>query len=229
MRSVRRLLLLLLAPVVLVLAGTSVASAHTGTTAVAASEGRTQITWSFAHGCNGKPTVGLRVKLPDGAWNVSPSSPAGWSAAVTATEVHWTGPAIADGTTASFTAVMVLVQPAGSTVTMPTVQECTDGAEIAWIEAPSSSDGTESTHPAPTIVVPANSTLPPSTTTAAPSTTTSSVAMTSTSRMITGSSAITDNGSPTSTSGVIVFAGVCAVIAIGAAVLFLRHRRSTKD
>lgn len=51
---------------------------------------------------------------------------------------------------------------------------------------------------------------------------------TSTARMVTGSSAITDEGSPSNTAGVLVFAGVCAVIVIGALVLFLRHRRATR-
>lgn len=219
-RTVRRLAVLLLAPLVTVAVGSSVAAAHTGTTARAVADGRTDIQWSFAHGCSGKPTIGLRVKLPEGAWNVSPTNGAGWTSTVTTTEIHWTGGSIPDGTTATFSAAMVLAQPTGSTVIMPTVQECTDGAEIAWIESPSSADGTESTHPAPTIVVPANATQPPSTTTS-----TTIAAPTTTARMAANSSAVTQEGSPSNSSGLWVFIGVCAVILGGTAILFLRHRR----
>ena len=49
---------------------------------------------------------------------------------------------------------------------------------------------------------------------------------TSTARMVSGSSAVTNEGSPSNSAGVLVFAGVCAVIVIGALVLFLRHRRT---
>lgn len=225
MRSIRHLAVLVLAPIVALVLGTSVAAAHTGTSATALPEGMTNIQWSFAHGCNGKATIGLRVKLPDGAWNVTPTNGAGWTSTVSSTEIHWTGGSIPDGSTAAFSAAMVLGQPAGSTVTMPTVQECTDGAEIAWIESPSSSDGTESTHPAPTIVVPANSTVPPSTTIAS---TTTTAATNGDARMVANSNAITNEGSPSSTAGVVVFAVVCVVIFGGAGILYLRHRRSTK-
>lgn len=199
------------------------AAAHTGASASPAPEGRTLVTYSFSHGCSGAPTIGLRAQLPAGATNVNASNPSGWTSTVTPTEVHWTGPAIADGVSAQFNVSMVLAQPAGSTVTMPNIQECPNGAELAWIGTPSS-DTSESSRPAPTIVVPVNASTP--TTSGAAATSTTSIAS-GDARMATETNAITDEGSEQSESGRYVFFGACAAIAIGAAVLFLKYRNKT--
>jgi hypothetical protein len=138
---------------------------------------------------------------------------------VTPTEVHWTGPEIADGVSAQFNVAMVLAQPAGSTVVMPNIQECSGGAELAWIGAPSS-DTSESSRPAPTIVVPANASAAP-VTTVSPSVTVAS----GEARMSTDANAVTEEGSAQSDAGRFVFFGACAAIVIGAGVLFLKNRR----
>jgi len=228
MTTLRRtplLLLSLLTALIALVAFAGPASAHTGTTAKAAPEGRTLITYSFSHGCSGAATIGLRAQLPAGATSVIASNPEGWSSVVSATEIHWTGPAIADGATAHFDTAMVLAQPAGSTVTLPNIQECTGGAELAWIGAPSSDVG-ESSRPAPTIVVPQNATVAPvattETTVVAPTTT----AKPGTARMATETNAITEEGSAQSEAGRWVFIGVCAVIVIGAGVLYLKYRKT---
>lgn len=195
------------------------AAAHTGTTASPAPEGRTLVTYTFSHGCSGAPTIGLRAQLPAGASSVVASNPSGWSSTVTPTEVHWTGPEIADGVSAQFNVAMVLAQPAGSTVVMPNIQECSGGAELAWIGAPSS-DTSESSRPAPTIVVPANASAAP-VTTVSPSVTVAS----GEARMSTDANAVTEEGSAQSDAGRIVFFGACAAIVIGAGVLFLKNRR----
>jgi hypothetical protein len=140
---------------------------------------------------------------------------------VTPTEVHWTGPEIADGVSAQFNVAMVLAQPAGSTVVMPNIQECSGGAELAWIGAPSS-DTSESSRPAPTIVVPANASAPPVTTV---SPTVTVTVASGEARMSTDANAVTEEGSAQSDAGRIVFFGACAAIVIGAGVLFLKNRR----
>lgn len=203
--------------------GAGPAAAHTGTTASPAPEGRTLITYSFSHGCSGAPTIGLRAQLPVGATNIVVSNPNGWTSTVTATEVQWTGAEIADGVTAQFNVAMVLAQPAGTTITLPNIQECTGGKELAWIGTPNG-DTSESSRPAPTIVVPANASAAPVTTsTTAPSS--SSTIANGSARMATETNAVTEEGSEQSDSGRYVFFGVCAVIVIGAGVLFLRYRK----
>lgn len=229
MRSPFRLPLLLcltaMAVVTAMVTVATTASAHTMAQAEAGPDGSTAVTWSFSHGCDGRPTIGLRVQVPVGARNVSAVDPTGWTSTVSSTEIHWTGGSIPDGTSARFTASMVLGEPAGSTVTMPAIQECTDGTELAWIASPATADGTESTRPAPTIVVPVNDTRPP--TTSAPTTTATTLSSgTVTTRPVIGADAVTRDGSPSSTAGLWMFVLVCAVIAGGAGGLFLRqHRR----
>lgn len=219
-----RLLGLLSLTALSVLASATTASAHTTARAEAGPDGSTAVTWSFSHGCEGRPTIGLRVQVPSGAWGVIAADPPGWTSTVSSTEIHWTGGSIPDGTSARFTAAMVLRDPAGSTVTMPAIQECTDGAELAWIASPTTGDGTESTRPAPTIVVPVNSTQPP--VTSAPSTTVTTMPTGSvTTRPMIGADAVTRDGSPSSAAGLWMFVLVCAVLAGGAGGLFLRQRR----
>ena len=228
MTTFRRTPLLLLAALTALMAIVALAgpaSAHTGTKATAAAEGRTLITYSFSHGCDGAPTVGLRAQLPAGATGVIASNPEGWTSVVSATEIHWTGPAIADGATANFDAAMVLAQPVGSTITLPNIQECTGGAELAWIGTPSADTG-ESSRPAPTIVVPENATVAPNATPVTTAVTSTSSSTSGTARMATETNAITEEGSAQSDAGRWVFLGVCAVIVVGAGVLYLKYRKT---
>lgn len=226
-RSHRQIVLFafaVIAGVITLIVGAGPAAAHTGTTASPAPEGQTLITYTFSHGCSGAPTIGLRAQLPAGASNVVASNPAGWSSTVTPTEVRWTGPEIADGVSAQFNVAMVLAQPVGATVVMPNIQECTGGAELAWIGTPSS-DTSESSRPAPTIIVPANASAAPVTTvTTVSSTTTVAVGE---ARMATQANAVTEEGSEQSSAGQLVFFGACAAIVIGAGVLFLKYRKTS--
>jgi len=218
MRSAKRTVVMTMTALAIVLVAALPAAAHTTATATAGPNGTTVVTWSFSHGCDGRPTIGLRVRIPTGASAVTATDPAGWTSTVSTTAVEWTGPGIPDGTTARFTASMVLTERAGTSVVMPAVQQCTDGAELAWIS--DTGDASESSRPAPAIVVPVNDTTPPPT---APSTSTTTGP--STTRTVIGADAVTAKGSPTSTSGLAVFIGVCAVLVIGAGALILRQRR----
>jgi uncharacterized protein YcnI len=179
----------------------------------------TAITISIEHGCNGNPTTGLRVSVPTGAKDVTGTNAAGWTSTVTATEISWTGGSIAATKSGDFEFSLVLAQAAGETVTLPTIQTCTNNTEIAWIQTDSGNES-EASHPAPQFEVPKNST---SATTAVAASNGSST--TATARMATQSNAVTDEGSKTSTGGRYVFIGVCAAIAIGAGALFFKYRK----
>jgi len=194
--------------------------AHADATAKADAAGRTAITISLEHGCSGNPTTGLRVSLPAGATSVKGVDANGWTSTVTASEISWTGGSLAATKAGDFDFSLVLSQPAGSTVVLPTIQSCAKNTEIAWIEADTGSHS-ESGHPAPQFDVPINDSA------AVTGTAGSNASPSTTARMATQTNAITDEGSKTSTAGQYVFIGVCAVLAGGAAALFLKYRKKS--
>ena len=196
------------------------AAAHAEANATAEAAGRTGVTVSLTHGCDGNPTTGLRVSLPAGATAVKGIDSNGWTSTVTASEISWTGGSLAATTTGGFDFSLVLSQAAGSTVVLPTIQSCAKNTEIAWIEKDTGSHS-ESGHPAPQFEVPTNDTA------AVTGTTGSNASPSTTARMATQANAITDEGSKTSTAGQFVFIGVCAVLVGGAAALFLKYRKKS--
>jgi hypothetical protein len=198
------------------------AFAHADASAKAEQAGRTAITVSIEHGCNGNPVTGVRVALPSGATAVTGTNSGIWTSTVSATEISWTGGSMPANSSADFDFSLVLAQRAGETVTLPTIQTCTNNTEIAWIQA-EGGEKSEATQPAPKIVVPTNSASANTSTTAVAAASGSST--TAVARMATESNAVTDAGSETNASGRYVFIGVCAVIAIGAGVLFLKYRK----
>jgi uncharacterized protein YcnI len=202
------------------------ASAHTEAEAEAATAGRTRITFTAEAECaeGAEPTNSLRVQLPQGVTDVKPENQNGWSSNVTATELTWSAasPTIDQDT---FTVEMVLAQPVGETVYLPTIQGCPNGEDIAWIQIPTA-PGEQLEHPAPSIEVPANSTTP-TTAVAVPTTsTTQASGPTTTARMSVEQTPITQEGSKTSGAGLIVFIVVVVVILGGAVILYVRHRNT---
>jgi uncharacterized protein YcnI len=198
------------------------AAAHTEAAAVAADSGRTAITFTFEHGCDAAPTTDFRIQLPAGATDVQPRATPPWAATVAPDQVRWTGGSV-DGE-GSFTVEMVLAQPAGTPLAIPAIQQCPGGLEEAWIQLPDGS-GTEPAMPAPTFVVPVNAsvaTSPSTTTTIA--TAEATVGPTTPASMAIDEDPITLEGSQQSTGGLVVFVLVVGAIAIGALVLYLRHR-----
>lgn len=188
-----------------------------------AAGGRTPVTFSFDHGCNGQPTTYLRVQIPAGVSDVVPENPAGWTSTVNGDELRWDGGSIPDRQTASFVAVMTIDQPEGTVVRFPTIQGCPT-AESAWIEVADATNP-DPAYPAPQIVVggAADAALPAerrendagAVTTATPTTT----------RVPLQETPITSQGSEQSGAGLVVFIVVVVVIAGGATVLFLKNRR----
>jgi len=222
-RSPLRLAIATAAIAATLLGSPGIAAAHTEADTHTDASGATTVTLDVGHGCDAKPTVGLRVQLPAGATNVDAESPTGWTATVTPTELDWTGPALAADAHHEFSFSVMLIQPAGTVVTFPTIQQCTDGAELAWIETTVPGQP-EPPHPAPSIVVGGSGTSK-----LVAASTTTEVGPTTTARMTLDANSVTENGSPTNSTGRIVFLVVCAVIAIGALALFLTARRRNRQ
>jgi uncharacterized protein YcnI len=194
------------------------ATARAEGAATAAADGRTRVTLTVEHGCGDEPTTTFKVQTPEGATDVRPENPAGWTSSVLPDQVVWSGGSLpGEG---SFTLELVLAQPAGTTVVVPAVQQCPSGAEEAWIQLPEA-DGSEPEFPAPTFVVPVNATSP---TSAAVVTSTTEPGPTTSARMALEQTPITQEGSEASGAGLIVFIVIVVVIVGGAAILYLRHR-----
>src|SRR5262245_3031009 len=107
------------------------------------------------HGCEGSPTVTLRVRMPDGVIAVRPMPKAGWTLDTVkgkyakptsargvrlnegVTEVAWSGGKLADSFYDEFVfqASFADELKAGTTVYFPVVQECEKGVH-RWIEIP---------------------------------------------------------------------------------------------
>lgn len=226
-RLPRRLVATLTAATVGGLALAGPAGAHITADAAAAGSGRTVVTLRVAAECGdgSLPTSGLRVQLPEGATDVQPAVDENWTADVSTSEVSWSSTTPPPGP-ASFVVEMALAQPAGSTVELPSLQQCPNGEELAWIQVPTA-PGEQLPFPAPEIVVPVNDTT---TTTAAGSagtegtSTTVDPAPTTTATMAIEQTPITLEGSDTNTAGLVVFVVIVVVIVGGALVLYLRHR-----
>jgi uncharacterized protein YcnI len=108
------------------------------------------------HGCDGKATVALRVKIPEGFIAAKPMPKAGWELntvkgkyakaytlygeAVTegVREIDWTGGRLPDDFYDEFVLRGTLAGdlPAGEMLYFPVVQECEGGMVERWIEIP---------------------------------------------------------------------------------------------
>jgi uncharacterized protein YcnI len=154
---------------VLSIAGAGIANAHvTMQPAEATAGGYVQTAFSVAHGCEGSPTVAVRIKLPEGVLSVKPQQKPGWSVETkmrklegplpslhgrtiqeTVDEVTWRGGNLPDNLFDTFGLVMKLPDAAGQPLYFPVVQECEKGVH-RWIEIPSDGQGRdELREPAP--------------------------------------------------------------------------------
>ncbi|WP_077965988.1 YcnI family protein [Ensifer adhaerens] len=124
------------------------------------------------HGCEGKPTIAVRVQVPEGMIAAKPMPKPGWTVEKIkgayeksydyfgtpmkdgVKEIVWKGGSLADDEYDEFVfrAFVTDSLPVGNSIYVPIVQECTDGATERWIEIPAagkSSDDLE--FPAPGI------------------------------------------------------------------------------
>ena len=163
-----------LAAALLPLAG-GVASAHVTLETEQAPAGSTyKAVLRVGHGCEGKPTTSIRVRIPEGVISVKPMPKPGWRLATVkgpyektydyygtplsegVTEVAWSGGGLPDEWYDEFVFRGTLAGAApGGIVHFPVVQECADGAVHRWIEIPEpgrSADDYEEPAPGVTIV-----------------------------------------------------------------------------
>ncbi|PPG23032.1 DUF1775 domain-containing protein [Rathayibacter toxicus] len=79
------------ASIALALSAPTAASAHVTATASSTAAGSyTVVTFAFAHGCEGSPTTGLKITIPEGINSVSPTVNPNWD--VTKNQVDITSP-----------------------------------------------------------------------------------------------------------------------------------------
>lgn len=108
----------------------------------------------ISHGCNGSPTVAIRVKIPDGLTAVKPQAKPGWDITIkmrklekpvdaghgrmvseAVDEIAWRGGPLPDAYFDEFGLSMKLPDKPHTTLWFPTVQECQQGVH-RWIEIP---------------------------------------------------------------------------------------------
>ncbi len=108
------------------------------------------------HGCEGKPTIKIRVQIPEGVIAVKPQPKTGWTLEKVkgkyeksydyygtptnegVKEIVWSGGSLADDEYDEFVLRAYLtgdLKP-GTVLYFPVVQECPDGAAERWIEIP---------------------------------------------------------------------------------------------
>ncbi len=223
-RLLARLWAVATAVIVLVVLPAASAAAHVNSSEEpVVSGGRTPVTFSFDHGCGDQPTTSLRVQIPPGVRDVVAQDPPGWTSTVSSEEIRWQGGSIPDAQVAAFVAVMTIDEPEGTTVRFPTLQGCPT-AESAWIQIPDATNP-EPEYPAPQIVVGAATDAALAAEPADPTTTQAPTS----NRVPLQETPITAEGSDQNTAGLVVFIVVVAVIAGGAAALYLRHRTGRQD
>lgn len=136
--------------------GTGTAFAHVSLQLKEAPVGSTyRAIFQVPHGCEGKPTLTVRVQIPEGVIAVKPQPKAGWTlekvkgayansydyygtpTSEGVKEVVWSGGSLPDELYDEFVLRGQLTEglPADTMLYFPTVQECEKGAE-RWIEIP---------------------------------------------------------------------------------------------
>jgi hypothetical protein len=111
--------------------------------------GTTAVAFTVDGGCGGAATTGLLVRLPDGAAEVAPQSPPGWTVRYSGADLEWTGGPADGAQPVGFTATMRLPGMIGDVVYLPTVQSC-GPVRQAWTE-PTPDAG--AAHAAPRVVL----------------------------------------------------------------------------
>ncbi|MFD2252280.1 YcnI family protein [Pseudochelatococcus lubricantis] len=115
------------------------------------------------HGCEGKPTTKVRVRIPEGVIAVKPQPKAGWTVEKVrgeyaktydyygtptregVKEIVWSGGSLPDDEYDEFVLRAYLtgdLKP-DTTLYFPVVQECPDGAAERWIEIPAEGKGAD--------------------------------------------------------------------------------------
>ena len=123
------------------------------------------LTLRVPHGCEGSPTLRLRMRIPRAVASVRPQPKEGWSVAQTgeggAREVIWSG-GLPDKQTGEFSFAITLdaAAKAGDTIHFPIVQECARGVS-RWIDVKGAEPPAEERHDESSAPAPAIKLLPP--------------------------------------------------------------------
>ncbi|GMB82080.1 YcnI family protein [Shinella zoogloeoides] len=146
-----------LAATALLALGASAALAHVSLQVREAPVGSTyRAIFQVPHGCEGKPTHVVRVKIPEGVIAVKPQPKAGWTlekikgayaksydyygtpTSEGVKEIVWSGGSLGDDEYDEFVLRVYLTKDLkpGETLYFPVVQECGDGLAERWIEIP---------------------------------------------------------------------------------------------
>ena len=91
--------------------------------------------FAVMHGCDGSPTVALRIKLPAGVTAAKPLPKEGWTVTEAAGEIAWRGGSIDPHQHETFGIALILPNEPGTTLYFPAIQECRQGTN-RWIEIP---------------------------------------------------------------------------------------------
>ena len=138
------------------------ASAHVAVEPTSAAAGSYSVlTFAVGHGCEGSPTTGITIDIPESITSLTPTVNPGWdidkitddSDATRVSQVRYTAQApLADGLRTTFElSVQIPADAAGETLAFPVLQSCEVG-ETDWSEALVEGEE-EPAHPAPSIVV----------------------------------------------------------------------------
>lgn len=135
------------------------------------------------HGCDGSPTTGITIQIPEQIMSVTPAPLAGWTLSTTMAPVDppvvndmgtkitsrvntvtWSGGSLPDHQLAEFRLQLALPDTVGTTLDFPTIQTCVKG-ENRWIQIPAAGQTEDDVPaPAPTITIDAADTAPAPTT-----------------------------------------------------------------
>lgn len=131
-----------------------------------------KVDFRVPHGCDGSPTIGIGVQIPEGVTSVTPQVVPGWDITIVTetlaepqmdghgapilervSEVWWEGGPLADEHLQEFGMSLRLPDQPGDTLYFPVVQVCEEG-EHAWIERPAPGQNPhELASPAPALVL----------------------------------------------------------------------------
>lgn len=136
--------------VVLATAGTAIA--HIEPDPADAQAGSTlSVGFTVEHGCDGSPTIGFDMRLPEGVTDADPDPIEGWEGSIADDVVTFVGGPLAADTSGEFSVTMTLPATPDTTIYFPFVQRCEQG-EIRWIGIPNEADD-ELDEPAPALAL----------------------------------------------------------------------------
>ncbi len=88
-----------------------------------------------SHGCDGSPTIALRIKIPEGVTAVRPLAKEGWTITEVAGEIAWRGGPLPSKSHETFGIALKLPNTPGRTLYFQAIQECQQGTN-RWIDIP---------------------------------------------------------------------------------------------